>query len=220
MAKTQTLSKRPRDCNIDNVIENTDVNLTNCVANNVKALLFDEATADCVIVTSRKQRRIQSTQDSSNSSPDPTERIPVHKFILELRSPVFKTMLSSAMIESNSNEIIISNFDYGVVKEFVRFLYLDTCDVITCEAKSLLAMAHKYDVKGLFTLVDQYLIGTLNVDTVIDLLQFADLYGATGLKAAALKFINRFTRTLIEDGRLRCLSKELLHDIIFQLVEM
>ena len=157
MAKTPAISKRPRDCTIlDNIIENTDV--TNSLTNDLKALLFDEATADCVIVTSRKQRRIQSMQDSSNSSTESCDHIPVHKLILQLRSPVFKVMLSSTMMESDSNEIIISNFDHDFVNEFIRFLYLDKCDASTCEAKSLFAIAQKYEVKVLLKVSEDYCI--------------------------------------------------------------
>jgi hypothetical protein len=61
--------------------------------------------------------------------------------ILQLRSPVFKAMLSTRMKESTSNEIIISDFDHEVVKEFGTFLYLDECDTGVFEAKSLLAFA-------------------------------------------------------------------------------
>ena len=55
-------------------------------------------------------------------------RIPAHTVILQSRFPVFKAMMSSTMKESTSNEIIISNLDHDVVKEFIRFLHLDTCD--------------------------------------------------------------------------------------------
>jgi len=130
-------------------------------------LLFDESTADCYI------------HNESSS-----ERIPVHKFILQVRSPVFKAMLSSSM-ESTSNEIILSDFDYEVVKEFVRFLYLDTCDTSVFEAKSLLAIAHKYQVKGLIYSAENYLINSIDIDNAVVLLLLADFYKATHLKKIA-----------------------------------
>jgi hypothetical protein len=55
--------------------------------------------------------------------------IPVHKFILQLRSHVFRTMLSSGMMESSNNQIIISDFNFRVVKKFINFLYLDAYDL-------------------------------------------------------------------------------------------
>ena len=202
----------------------SDVQYT--VANDMKTLLFDKATADCFILTSKdditgtsRKRTFGSALDSSNILPDFTERIPVHKFILQLRSPVFKAMLSSAMKESTSNEIIISDFDHDVVKEFIRFLYLDTCDTSAFEAKSLLAMAHKYEVKGLLKVSENYLIKTLSIDTAVDLLQLSDLYEAKELKGNALKFIKSNSKILATAGQLEPLSPELMHDIIMVLAD-
>jgi speckle-type POZ protein len=57
------------------------------------------------------------------------QRIPVHKLILSLRSPVFKTMLESGLSESACGEVRISASDASAVQELVRFLYTDNCDV-------------------------------------------------------------------------------------------
>ena len=147
------------------------------------------------------------------------ERVPVHKLILQLRSPVFKAMMSSTMKESTSNEINISDFDHEVVKEFIRFLHLDTCDTSALEAKSLLTMAHKYEVKGLFHACELDLIDMLSVTNVVDLLIFADLYEAQELKNKALKFIKDNWKVLTKTGRFyESLSPELMHEVICQLV--
>ena len=114
------------------------------MAHEMKALLSDESTADHYIIirhtdndqsmtspsttTCSSQKRsiemmmVDSPVDEASYS---NHRIPVHKLILEQRSPVFKTMLSSTMKVSTSNKIIITNFDHDVVREFIRFLYLE-----------------------------------------------------------------------------------------------
>jgi hypothetical protein len=71
------------------------------------------------------------------------------------------------------------------VKEFVRFLYLDTCDTSVFEAKSLLAIAHKYQVKGLIYSAENYLINSIDIDNAVVLLLLADFYKATHLKKIA-----------------------------------
>jgi hypothetical protein len=65
-------------------------------------------------------------------------------------------MLSSGMMESSNNQIIISDFNYRVVKKFINFLYLDAYDLdaLSKHAKSILAIAHKYDVRGLIQLCE------------------------------------------------------------------
>ena len=211
------------------------------MAHEMKALLSDESTADHYIIirhtdndqsmtspsttTCSSQKRsiemmmVDSPVDEASYS---NHRIPVHKLILEQRSPVFKTMLSSTMKESTSNKIIITDFDHDVVREFIRFLYLDTCDkeVLDQHAKSLLAMAHKYDVKGLLHISADYLIRTLSIDTAVELLQLADLYEVKGLKKKALNFIQTNLKALTKAGRLDPLSPELLHNLINHLADV
>ena len=97
------------------------------------------------------------------------------------------------------------------MKEFIRFLYLDTSEF---EATSLLAIAHKYEVKRLLIICEDYLTKTLSIDTAVELLQFADLYEAKDLKGKALKFIQSNLKAPIKAGRLKPLSPDLPHDVM------
>ena len=149
--------------------------------------------------------------------------VPAHKLILHLRSPVFRTMLSSGMMESANNQIIISDFDYRVVKVFINFLYLDTCDleVLTKHAKSLLAIAHKYDVKGLIQLCENHLIGTLTVDTAVELMKIGEMYGCIELKKCATDFIKVNCLPMIQKSKFyQCLTSEPSHDEVMAIAEM
>ena len=203
----------------------------NCIVGDMTALLFDESTTDYFII-------IPGDNDKSISSPsapstrkhnletsmmDTSSRIPVHKFVLQSRSKVFKAVLLSTMKESTSMEIIISDFDHDVVKEFIRFLYLDKCDkeILDKHAKSLLAMAHKYEVNKLFEICDSFLLGILNVDNVVDFLQLGDLYGAMELKREALKLVKKeFKVLLLKSGRFyESLNSDLMHEVICRLVD-
>jgi hypothetical protein len=127
-------------------------------------------------------------------------------------------MLSSAMKESTSNEIIISDLDYEVVKEFIRFLYLDTCDTNVFEAKSLLAMAHKYQVKGLIYSAGNYLINSIDIDNAVELLLLADLYKATHLKKTALLKVKSNFKVLVESGRFyESLNSDLMYEVMCEI---
>jgi hypothetical protein len=124
------------------------------------------------------------------------------------------------MKESTSSEIIISDFDHDVVREFISFLYLDTCDTSALEAKSLLAIAHKYEVKGLVEACELDLIKMLSISNVVELLTFADLYETKDLKNTALKFIKTNSNALIKTGRFyESLSPDLVHEVICQLID-
>lgn len=88
-------------------------------------------------------------------------------------------MLSSGMMESSNNQIIISDFNYRVVKKFNNFLYLDAYDLddLSKHAKSILAIAHKYDVRGMIQLCESYLMGTLTLDTALEMMKIEEIYG-------------------------------------------
>lgn len=177
----------------------------------MKVLLFDESTTDYFITIVRgNDESFSSSSTLSNrkrsletSMIDTSSRIPVHKFILQSRSKVFNTMLSSTMKESTTNEMIISDFDYDVVKKFISFLYLDTCGaaVLDEHAKPMLAIVHKYEVTRLFRICESFLIDTLAVDNVVHFLQLGDLYGAMELKGKALKLIKTELKALTKSGR-------------------
>lgn len=195
-------------------IDNTIPLLMNSVANDCLQLFRDFASADFCLICNH-----QAVKGESDIY------IPVHKCILYLRSVVFRTMLSSGMMETTSNEITISDFDFEVVKEFINFLYLDTCkpDVLTKHAKSLLAIAHKYDVKGLIQLCENHLIGTLTVDTVVELITLGDMYECTELQKSATDFIKINYEEMTQQSKFyQCLSltSEASHDTDMTIAEV
>ncbi len=201
------------------------------IINDVKALLYDESTTDFFItLETNDDASISSTSTGSTSKRslqtsmiDTSSRIPVHKVILQSRSKVFKAMLLSSMVESTSNEIIISDFDQDVVQEFINFLYLDTCDETALDehADSLLAIAHKYEVNRLFRICERFLIGAFDVGNVVHFLQLGDLYGATELKCKALKFIKTEFKALTKSGRFyESLNPDLMHEVMCQVADV
>jgi speckle-type POZ protein len=124
--------------------------------------------------------------------------IPVHKFILSVRSPVFKAMLNSGLSETTSNEIVIVDFEPSVVKLFVDYLYTDEChdeDMHTiCE---LYKMADKYQAQGLLILCEHKITALLYTTNVIECLLFADLMNNTHIKNKAIELIVKNSNDVI-----------------------
>lgn len=71
-----------------------------------------------------------------------TKEINVHKLILS-RIPHFKIMLEGKFAESQENQIIISDFEYDVIKEMIRYIYTTNVDNIRNLANKLLVAAEK-----------------------------------------------------------------------------
>ena len=223
---------------------------TRSICDDLSALLFDESSADVAIITTgcnssdtdEASASVQddfeveddseiedvgcvvydneSTKATALSSSSSTVRIPAHKFILSLRSPVFKAMFSTSMSEATSNEVIISDFEPAVVKEFLKFLYTDSCDPEDLElhAEMLLAISCKYQVPGLEVLCENHLISSLTVGSVAGVLRLADMYAADQLKLRALHFIKHHAKAVVQtENFFQNLNISLAQDVIITL---
>lgn len=126
--------------------------------------------------------------------------IPVHKFMLCLRSEVFRAMFSNGMKESSSNEIHIPDFDAVVIKDLLHFIYTDECPLKSLEshAEMLLAASCKYQIKGLESICEVHLSSTINVTNVVSILALADLYGRKQLKQCALQFTAHNLKVVVQ----------------------
>jgi hypothetical protein len=149
------------------------------------------------------------------SQADPADRIPAHKFLLALHSPVFRAMFTSKMKEASANTIEISDFPEAVVREFVRFLYEACCtkSILDQHADQLLIMANKYQVPALMDVCERYLPRNLHVRNACQLLLLADSHGARVLRAKCLSFLRVHADTMVESGAFTDLSAELVKDV-------
>jgi hypothetical protein len=122
------------------------------------------------------------------------ERIPVHKLILSMRSEIFRNIFLSGMSESNSNEIIINDFDVKTVKSLLQFIYTNTCDEnqLNINVFEIWKIANKYLISDLENVCIKHIIEKLsNNENVFDFLLFADLYGIEYLKSKCVQLIHR-----------------------------
>ena len=77
----------------------------------------------------------------------------VHKFILSARSPVFRAMLSTDMIESRNGYVTIDDADPEIFRQFLFFVYTGQLDKPA--GPELGKVADKYDVKTLSAICQQ-----------------------------------------------------------------
>lgn len=135
------------------------------------SLLHDEKFADVVIVVGERE-------------------IKAHKNILAVRSPVFAAMFDSDMEESAQNRVTITDLDYEVVEQMLRYMYTGQAPKLKSMADQLLVAADKYSLDSLRVMCEQTLCATLSVDTAVKLLALADLYNADQLKEHTARFID------------------------------
>lgn len=166
----------------------------------IRSLLFNEQSSDVIVKVDE-------------------ESFPVHKLILSSRSPVFKAMLNSNMLESRTHEIIIVDFSADIVKEFLSFLYTDQCniDLLDQIAEDLMRIANKYEVPFLQSFCEKHIASKMTASTCFEKLLFAHTYHYHLLKAEALKYIVNSGNSVVSvctDEMMAELGMQLVTDLV------
>lgn len=143
--------------------------------------------------------------------------IKAHKCILMARSPVFYAMFSNAMNESICGIVMIPDFEYDVINDMVNYIYTDIVPTVSLStdqisSQNLFKAAVKYQIPGLISIYEEYFIHQMNNDTVLSLLQMADIYGAQHLKLTALQYVAKNATKIIQRKEFNDLDEDLLKD--------
>ncbi|KAK6148550.1 hypothetical protein DH2020_019462 [Rehmannia glutinosa] len=126
------------------------------------------------------------------------ERLCAHKWMLAARSPVFRSLLSGC---NKPQEFIITNMESRIFKAMLWFIYKGNLleeDEQTFDAHGpcvfesfwgkMLAAANRFGLKSLRKVCESRIWESMSLETVAYTLHLADIYGATQLKSACLKF--------------------------------
>ena len=113
-----------------------------------------------VVTDSQDQFDNDSKQESNNDSRDEPDnesrdvsesrkvRIPAHKFVLAISSPVFEAMFYGQMAEKGE-EVELPDTDSHSLLEFLRFVYCDEVNLTADNVFAVLYLADKYIVPSL-----------------------------------------------------------------------
>mmetsp|Transcript_123123 Transcript_123123/g.218053 ORF Transcript_123123/g.218053 Transcript_123123/m.218053 type:complete len:285 (+) Transcript_123123:212-1066(+) len=96
-----------------------------------------------------------------------TEELKCHRAVLSL-SPVFKTMFESDMREGREQQVQISDFDPGIVKALVKFIYIGSVPLKTDELPSMMMIADQYGLEELSSWCALALAQQASKETVAD----------------------------------------------------
>ncbi|CAF0818368.1 unnamed protein product [Didymodactylos carnosus] len=102
-------------------------------------------------------------------------------------------MFQSMMLEQQTSQLKIDDYDADVVDEFLKYLYTDQCslDGLNSFGEQLLALADKYTIQQLKAQVEGHFIQyKLNKENCLKLLILSDMHQANLLKDFTIKFIN------------------------------
>lgn len=117
----------------------------------------------------------------------------VHKAVLMTRSPVFRRMFETDMVERRTGNIDMSDVSTLVADRFIKFLYTDLFPEYTPdqtkECLLLLFMANKYQVEGLQARCCIHLAQNLNADNAVAIFRAAEKSNIPVLRHAAFDFM-------------------------------
>lgn len=120
------------------------------------------------------------------------ESIGAHMAVLSARSPVFAAMFQHDMREAQTREVVVSDIDSSVFKQFLHYVYAGRAPELKLTddvAQPLLLAADKYDVADLKEECLSLLKSRMTVDNVIDTLIWAYYHSMTRLVEVALMFV-------------------------------
>ena len=154
----------------------------------------------------------------SDASTNCSSPIHVHKFILQSRWPHFKRLLSSKMIEYQTNKLHIPE-PYSVVRAFLYYLYTDDISPHTAYCRDLsdvagmLVMANLYDMQKLRLLCVNRLSREIDIDHAAVIWERAGRTEEEWLKNRAARFCMMNWGRVVRTEGFRSLSRSSLMEL-------
>ena len=127
-----------------------------------------------------------------------------NKFMLTSSSSVFKAMFESNMMESQTNEVKIVDFQPEVVEAMLEYIHTGWSNNLFTFPQEMLAAAHRYELEHLKVSCLDFLVNSLDVENCVDLLILSETYNADYLKEMALNYAAKNMTSISND-----LKKEL-----------
>ena len=173
-----------------------------------------QLTILCEIICNNNVRKINKHRDSKlridfdNLFEDPKysdaqivvgeKTFHVHKAIIVSRSLWFKAAFEGGMKEQQENKVTISNYDYEIVREMLRFIYTGQVKGTEDFVDRLFDAAVFYQLDKLKAICLNILSDNLSLENVFQTLYLADVHKEIDLKKKALEFIALHTSDLVD----------------------
>ncbi|KAM0834038.1 hypothetical protein ACQ4PT_063879 [Festuca glaucescens] len=135
-----------------------------------------------------------------------------HRAVLAARSPVFRAQLLGSMADATMSCIRLHDMEPATFRILLRFMYTDVLPAdeeltgpslkMTEFLQNLIAASDKYDLPRLKLICSQKLGETVSVETVMTLLDFADMNNCPELTNRCLDFLvagDNFKRVAVTD---------------------
>ncbi|KAJ4895980.1 BTB/POZ domain-containing protein [Raphanus sativus] len=119
--------------------------------------------------------------------------VPAHRALLASKSEIFKNILDSDECKTAPESITLQELNLEELQALLEFLYTGTLasDKLEKHVYALFVAADKYMIHYLQEFCEQHMLSSLEISSVLDVLDVSDLGSSKTLKEAALGFVVR-----------------------------
>ena len=151
-------------------------------------------------------------RDSEGGS-ESMKKIPAHKFLLAISSPVFYAMFYGEMAEKKDS-IDISDCDHSSLLELFRFMYSDEVNLNADNVMQVLYLAKKYMLPSLTDKCTEYLEGNLDASNVFHVLPNAQKYEEKDLVNHCWEVIDEQAHEAVKSDGFVTIEKSVLEALV------
>jgi len=151
---------------------------------------------------------VRDSQGGSQS-----KKIPAHKFVLAISSPVFFAMFYGELAETKDS-VEIYDCEYESLLEMFRFIYSDEANLNPDNVMQLMYLAKKYMLPSLADKCSAYLQKNLNASNVFHVLPDAQKYEEKDLLDHCWKVIEKETEEAVKSDGFVAIERSVLEELV------
>lgn len=142
------------------------------------------------------------------------DRIPAHKFILSVSSPVFKTIFFGVKLVGNEMKIDDDGVNVDAFKMFLGFFYLKKVKLSMEHIENVMLLCHKYKIDDCIEICSTFLMENLSIDKMCLCYRLATHYKQNNLKDHCLREISMNAEAVFKTKEFLECNWALLNEIV------
>jgi len=174
---------------------------TSTIKERCKSIFNQELLSDVKFV-------VRDSQGGSES-----KKIPAHKLVLAISSPVFFAMFYGELAEMNDS-VEIYDCEYESLLELFRFIYSDEANLNPDNVMQLMYLAKKYMLPSLADKCSTFLQKSLDASNVFHVLPDAQIYEEKDLLDHCWKIIEKETEEAVKSDGFVTIERSVLEELV------
>ena len=142
-----------------------------------------------------------------------SKKIPAHRFMLAISSPVFYAMFYGELAETKDS-VEVSDCEYESLLELFRFIYSDEANLTPDNVMQVMYLAKKYMLPSLADKCSAFLQKNLDASNVFYVLPDAHKYGEKDLLDQCWKVIEKETEEAVKSDGFETIERSVLEELV------